>query len=117
MNMKFPGLLALAAGLSLSSLQAFDDDADADALTPPGGKPEVEVETEVTESEAPRDFAPTDYEKWKSSKGSVLEARLLAIDGKGQYVFEDRSGRKIPVAPDQLDLESHTRAKAAVNGE
>lgn len=94
--------------------RAFDDDADAGVLTPPGGKPEAAAE--LTEEDPTPDFEPTEFEKWKSSKGSVLEARLVAIDGKGQYVFEDRNGRKISVAPDQLDLDSRTRAKAAVSG-
>lgn len=112
-------------GLFRDARRAFDKDADADLLATPGeAKPEAEEagdDEKPASAEQPADddadFEPSDYESWKSSKGSTIQARLVAVDGKGRYVFETRSGKKIPVDPWKLQDASRKRAEAVVKGE
>lgn len=95
--------------------RAFKADFDAGLVRAPGA-PATADDGAADEADPAPSFEPTDFQKWKSAAGSILEARLIAIDGQGRYVFEDRNGREIPVAPDQLDLESRTRARNAASG-
>lgn len=98
--------------------RAFDADADSGALVAPGqAKPEEPAHGKTASGEAGNSgFEPTDYESWQSTAGSAIEARLVAIDGRGRFVFETRDGKKIPVAPSQLQLESRQRAESAAKG-
>lgn len=98
-------------------LRDFKADAKAGTLTPPGEKPagdDAPDDGEVADADKPLTaFEPTDFEEWQSAKGTTIEARLIAIDEEGRFVFEDRKGRKIPVSPTQLDEPSRRRAQLA----
>ena len=101
------------------AVRAFKADAKAGTLTPPGERPADEKaagDEKGSETKEPLTaFEPTDFEKWQSAKGTTIEARLIAIDEEGRFVFEDRKGRKIPVSPTQLDEPSRRRAQLAAS--
>ena len=107
-------------GLFRDGKRAHGKDADAGILPAPGAAaPDEEDTDEVADNDDDENsnFEPSDFESWRSSKGSLIEARLVAVNAKGAYVFETRAGKRIPVAPDQLDLASREQAKAVVEGE
>ena len=99
------------------AVRDFKKDAKAGTLTPAGGNPaedDASSDEKDTDAKEPLTaFEPTDYEEWQSSKGTTIEARLIAIDEEGRFVFENRQGRKIPVKPTQLDEPSRRRAQLA----
>lgn len=103
-NNRLSGILSCSPGAAATGKPAGDDERPADADEP-------------ADDDANADFEPSDYESRKSSKGSTIEARLVAVDGKGRYVFETRSGNKIPVDPWKLQDSSRKRAEAVVKGE
>ena len=88
-------------------------DVDAGILPEPG-------KAAVAEADKDKDgggFEPSGYEQWKSAQGSNIEARLVDVDDQGRYVFETRAGKRIPVAPEQLDPDSVARAKEIAKSE
>ena len=101
--------------------RAHGKDADADILPAPGeaapDKPADDDATAVADDDEMGDFEPSGFESWRSTAGSVIEARLVAVDSKGNFVFETRAGKRIPVGPDKLDLASREKAKAVIKGE
>ncbi|MDP0491159.1 MAG: hypothetical protein Q7Q71_08950 [Verrucomicrobiota bacterium JB023] len=50
-------------------------------------------------------------EKWTSAAGSVIEAKLVAVDGE-VFVFETSAGKTIRAAADKLSEESVQRARS-----
>ncbi len=96
--------------------RAFDEDVDRGALPEPGSALESEEVTTVEDKTGEKTFQPTDFAFWKSVAGNQIEARIVEVDAQGRYVFESRDGRKIPVAPNQLDSESRDRAAKATEG-
>lgn len=53
-------------------------------------------------------------EKWQSSAGSEIEAKLVAIEDDETFVFEMANGRTIRTTAAQLSPESVKRAKSLV---
>lgn len=53
-------------------------------------------------------------EKWQSSAGTQIEAKLVAIEDDETFVFEMANGRTIRTTTAQLSAESVQRAKSLV---
>ncbi|MBK1833699.1 hypothetical protein JIN78_06455 [Roseibacillus ishigakijimensis] len=51
-------------------------------------------------------------EKWESSAGTAIEAKLVAIEDESVFVFETAAGKTIRASADQLSEASVARAKA-----
>lgn len=100
--------------------KAFEADAKAGVLVEPGAAaPDKPGDKDAPAQDPPamegKDFVPSEMAEWRSSKGTTIKAKLVALDPKGRYLFETADGRKIPVAADQLDEDSRKRAEAVVN--
>ena len=50
-------------------------------------------------------------ESWKSSAGSEIKAKLVAIEDKQTYIFLTEAGKTIRATAEQLDATSVTRAR------
>jgi hypothetical protein len=96
-------------------------DVKADIKANTFGLPEAAAEEE--KAEAKDELAESDdrimvrdpqFEIWRSSKGSRIDAQLLAIENETTFVFKTRKGRTIRTTADKLQATSVQRGRKLV---
>ncbi len=91
-------------------------DVKADIKANTFGLPEAPTEKaddneELAESDDRIKVRDPQFEIWRSSKGSRIDAQLLAIENETTFVFKTRKGRTIRTTADKLQATSVQRGR------